>query len=102
MAALSFAVPSVQQFRTSFTSPFAEPPAKAKPLSLPQPANRAAQSNPSRASSISVPHQHQPGQRPQATPQRSFSAESAAASPALSALASLAANAPAADTSGSA
>ncbi|KAI7089404.1 hypothetical protein KC356_g2513 [Hortaea werneckii] len=102
MAALSFAVPSVQQFRTSFTSPFAEPPAKAKPLSLPQPANRAAQSNPSRASSISVPHQHQLAQRPQATPQRSFSAESAAASPALSALASLAANAPAADTSGSA
>ncbi|KAI7419609.1 hypothetical protein KC336_g9222 [Hortaea werneckii] len=102
MAALSFAVPSVQQFRASFTSPFAEPPAKAKPLSLPQPANRSAQSNPSRASSISVSHQHQPGQRPQATPQRSFSAESAAASPALSALASLAANAPAADTSGSA
>ncbi|KAI7483789.1 hypothetical protein KC351_g4922 [Hortaea werneckii] len=102
MAALSFAVPSVQQFRASFTSPFAEPPAKAKPLSLPQPANRSAQSNPSRASSISVSHQHQPGQRPQPTPQRSFSAESAAASPALSALASLAANAPAADTSGSA
>ncbi|KAI7214845.1 hypothetical protein KC333_g5781 [Hortaea werneckii] len=103
MAALSFAVPSVQQFRTSFTSPFTEPPAKAKPLSLPQPVNRAAPSNTSRASSLSVPHQHQQAQRPQATPQRSFSAESAAAaSPALSALASLAANAPAADTSGSA
>ncbi|KAI7201114.1 hypothetical protein KC316_g3219 [Hortaea werneckii] len=101
MAALSFAVPSVQQFRTSFTSPFAEPPAKAKALSLPQPLNRAAPSNTSRASSLSVP-QHQQAQRPQATPQRSFSAESAAASPALSALASLAANAPAADTSGSA
>ncbi|RMY79620.1 hypothetical protein D0862_13108 [Hortaea werneckii] len=102
MAALSFAVPSVQQFRTSFTSPFAEPPAKAQPLSLPQPVNRAAANNTSRASSLSVPHQHQQAQRPQATPQRSFSAESAASSPALSALASLAANAPAADTSGSA
>ncbi|KAK5128175.1 hypothetical protein LTR08_004079 [Meristemomyces frigidus] len=101
---LSYAVPIVQHFRPSPSTPFADPPSRPQSTAPPTFGTAGYSYNPSRASSAST----QPA--PQQTLQRSFSSgswsEQSAAEfaqlPALSALASLAASAPAAATRSSA